>query len=356
LALKRCADNYDYKRWDRIKSLFASALEHPRPERENWVRRNANDSVIADNVLKLIAHHQPTDGIEEDVPEIRAAAPSFDNLAVLAGRFRITRLIGAGGIGEVYEAMDNRTGDTVAIKALRPGLAGDHAFVARLLTEVEVSRRIEHPNVCRVLEFYPPGTESGGREAFFTMELLNGETLAQRIARSGRLTAAEALPIARQVGAGLAEVHALNIVHGDLKPANIMLVHDEIRGERAVLMDFGLARTNVADAVQTNRGPCLGTPGYMAPEQFRRGPLSIACDVYAFGITAYEMLTGRNYPLRPLSALTADEKPGWDEILQRCFESAPAKRPASVMEVVQCLERADAAQQQAYRKKSHAIV
>jgi serine/threonine protein kinase len=70
------------------------------------------------------------------------------------------------------------------------------------------------------------------------MELLNGETLAQRIARSGRLTAAEALPIARQVGAGLAEVHALNIVHGDLKPANIMLVHDEIRGERAVLMDF----------------------------------------------------------------------------------------------------------------------
>jgi eukaryotic-like serine/threonine-protein kinase len=341
LALKQFADTYDYEHWDRIKSLFAGALEHPRLERENWVRLNADDSVIADNVLKLIAHHQPTDGVEEDVPEIRPA-PSFDNLAVLAGRFRITRLIGAGGMGEVYEATDDQTGDTVAIKALRSELAGDHAFVARLLMEVEVARRIAHRNICRVLEFYPPQNSSGRRKAFFTMELLNGETLGQRIARCRRLTPAEALPIVRQVGAGLAEVHGLGIIHGDLKPANIMLVPDEMCGERAVVMDFGLARTNVSNAVRGRAGvQLLGTLGYMAPEQFEQASLTVACDIYALGVTIYEMLTGRNHPLLPLSAAAPDVKSGWARVLQHCFAVAPENRPASVTEVTRGLESAE---------------
>jgi serine/threonine protein kinase len=341
LALKRFADNYDYERWDRIKFLFLCALEHPGPDRENWVRLNAEDSVIADNVLNLVAHHQPTEGIGGDVPEVRAAPPSFDNLAVLAGRFRITRLIGAGGTCEVYEAQDDHTGDTVAIKALRAGLAGDHAFVARLLMEVKVSRRIAHPNVCRVLKFYPPGTKSSRRDAFFTMELLNGETLAQRIVRRRRLTTAEALPIVRQVGAGLAEVHGLGIIHGDLKPANIMLVPDDMCGERAVVMDFGLARTNLGNAMRGRAGGFLGTPGYMAPEQFEQASLTVACDIYALGITVYEMLTGRNCPLLPLSTAAPEVKSGWDRVLQHCFAAAPQNRPGSVTEVMRGLECAE---------------
>lgn len=342
MADNQLPDNYDYKRWDRIKSLFASALEHPPPERENWVRRNAGDPVLADNVLKLIAHHQPSDSIEEDVPETPAAAPSFDNLTVLAGRFRIVRLIGAGGMGEVYEATDDHTGDTVAIKALRAELAGDDGFVERLLMEVEVSRRIAHRNVCRVLEFYPPQNGSVQREAFFTMEFLNGETLAQRITRCRRLTATDALPILRQVVAGLAEVHGLGIIHGDLKPANIMLVPDEMCGERAVVMDFGLAGPSVRKAMRRRAGvQFLGTLGYMAPEQFERASLTAACDIYALGITVYEMLTGRYSPLLPLSTAAPDVKSGWNRVLQHCFAVAPENRPSSVTEVMRGLEYAE---------------
>ena len=154
---QRSRDDYDYERWARVKSLFADALRVPPAEREAWVRRVADDAVIENNVLKLLAHHHTADLEDEGSPDLPAPPPSFDSSTVLAARFQIVRLIGVGGMGEVYEARDNHTGDTLAIKALRPELAGDRAFVARFLRELLVSRRIAHPNVCRVLEFYPCG-------------------------------------------------------------------------------------------------------------------------------------------------------------------------------------------------------
>ncbi len=318
-------------------------MQIPLADRYAWLESNADDALIENNVRKLLVHHHIAEGSEDEYLDTPEPPPCFDSATILAGRFQIVRLIGLGGMGEVYEVTDNHTGDTLAIKALRPELVGDKAFVARFLRELQVSRRIAHPNVCHVLEFYPPGNAPEQCAAFFTMELLLGETLAQRINRKGRFTGAEALPLLRQIAAGLGEVHALRIIHRDLKPANIMLVPDALRGERAVVMDFGLARTDQTSSVNTRSGPFIGTPAYMAPEQFKRRPLTTACDVYAFGVTAFEMVTGRSHPLGYLATAAPDLKPDWDRVLQRCFDAVPENRPASVMDVVTELERAESA-------------
>ncbi|MFY9552421.1 MAG: serine/threonine-protein kinase [Thermoanaerobaculia bacterium] len=194
--------------------------------------------------------------------------PGLPEGEVLAGRFRITRFIARGGMGEVYEAEDLVLKERVALKTIRADVAGDERTMERFLREVHLARSVTHPNVARTYDIFPQGPVT-----FLTMELLSGETLAQRLARSGRMRPEEALPLVEQMAAALAAAHEAGVVHRDFKSANVMLSPDERRpgGARAVVTDFGLARRNRpgrgSQTSLTATEAVMGTPDYMAPSR-----------------------------------------------------------------------------------------
>jgi eukaryotic-like serine/threonine-protein kinase len=280
---------------------------------------------------------------------------------VLADRYRIVRFIAQGGMGEVYEAEDRELGERVALKTVRPEVAGQEGALERFKREVQLARKVTHPNVCRLFDlgvhrFGGPDGETI-EVRYLTMELLEGETLAQRLKRVGRMSPAEALPIVRQVAAALGTAHDAGIVHRDFKSSNVMLVSGR-EGERAVVTDFGLAH-GIADGASleaslTATGSSLGTPAYMAPEQVagkRAGP---GADIYALGVVIYEMVTGLwpftgGTPMSiavkrltekppPPRLVVADLDPAWEAAILRCLQKEPADRFAAATDVVDALE------------------
>jgi tetratricopeptide (TPR) repeat protein len=201
---------------------------------------------------------------------------------ILAGRYRLLGELGRGGMGRVYKAEDRELGDTVAVKTLLSSTIAS-ADQERLLREVQICRRITHPNVVRV---YDIGRFAGG--AFVTMEYLEGHTLDQELRTKGQLSLSLVRDVLAQVLAGLEEAHGLRIVHRDLKPSNVFLA-----GERAKILDFGIARQEDTDHGLTMTGEVLGSPKYMSPEQIEGEELDGRSDLYALGVLAYVMLAGR---------------------------------------------------------------
>ncbi|HEX4963650.1 MAG TPA: tetratricopeptide repeat protein [Thermoanaerobaculia bacterium] len=280
---------------------------------------------------------------------------------VLAGRYRIVAFLGRGAVGEVYEAFDQELGDAVAVKILRPEIARDERVLQRFKREIQLARRVTHPNVCRVFDLvYHISTHAGEagpppEKVLLTMELLRGETLEQLLARQGRMTLAEALPVIGHVVAALSAAHANGVVHRDLKSGNIFLVPSS-SGTRAVVTDFGLAWSSIeADdsANLTATGELVGSPAYMAPEQVRGEEATPATDVYALGVVMFEMVTGE-LPFVGKSAFytalkrlqepapsprihLSDLDPAWEKTILRCLEREPAKRFPSVRHVLHAL-------------------
>ncbi|MCX8037860.1 MAG: serine/threonine-protein kinase [Candidatus Sumerlaeia bacterium] len=205
--------------------------------------------------------------------------------------YQIGRELGRGGMSVVYSAICEKTREKVAIKILYPYYASNTDLVKRLQREIEVLRRVQHPNIVRYLD-------SGQRRSccYYVMEFLQGESLEQRIEREHRLPEKEAVRIIRAVANGLAEAHRHAVFHRDVKPGNIFLANDG----QIKLMDFGLAKDQT-DAYQTQMGLVIGTPLYLAPEQ-ARGEQNIdgRADIYALGITLYHCLTG-HIPFENLS-------------------------------------------------------
>ena len=201
------------------------------------------------------------------------AGATFSPGEMIAGRYRMVRLIGQGGMGDVYEAEDMELHECVALKTVRPEIAQDARSLERFKREIQLSRRITHPNVCRIFDLGYHRLAAGGEMTFLTMELLAGDTLSGRLRRVGRMTPAEALPLVTQMAAALDAAHEAGIVHRDFKPGNVMLV--PVKGSeaesRAVVTDFGLARRTAAAesfvASLSVAGEVMGTPAYMAPEQ-----------------------------------------------------------------------------------------
>src|SRR6188768_2584853 len=222
------------------------------------------------------------------------------------GAYEITSAIGAGGMGEVYRARDTRLQRDVAIKILPPTFGRDPERLARFEREAQVLASLNHPNIAQI---YGVETTSDGGSAI-VMELVDGEDLAERIAR-GALPLDEAIPIARQIAEALEVAHEQGIVHRDLKPANVKLRADGV----VKVLDFGLAKAmetpgSAGGAGATNSptllnsptltavhgtqlGVILGTAAYMAPEQAKGKPLDKRADIWAFGAVLYEMLTGK---------------------------------------------------------------
>jgi serine/threonine protein kinase len=221
-----------------------------------------------------------------------------NNLANLAGltlddRYRIESKVGEGGMSFVYRATDLESEEACAIKVLSPALARDTTSMARLRREAHVGARLVHPNVCHIRKL---GQTTDGL-VYVVMPFVDGEVLADRTYRAGQLTLGEVVPFVRQIAAGLQAAHDLGIVHRDLKPENIMICRAGANGsERAVVMDFGLAKERPAGPELeklTATGIVLGTPEFMSPEQLRGKPLDGRSDVYSLALMTYEMLTGK---------------------------------------------------------------
>jgi Tfp pilus assembly protein PilF len=345
----------------RLRQWFDEAVDLPPPECEAFVeniRRNEGDA-MAEELARLLAASDKSSGTPTDTisralaPAGYGETPAFREGEVVLGRFRIVRLLGRGGMGEVYEAYDQELGP-VALKTIRRDMFGDPALLRRFKQEVQLARQVTSPYVCRIHELFMLPTDGPRVAAFLTMELLEGTTLAKRIAQ-GLLPWSEAEPIAIELCQGLEALHAVGLVHRDFKPGNAMLAR---RGNvtKGVVMDLGLALrpedSQHGRPKLTLTGGIVGTPGYMAPEQFEGTTVSAATDVYALGLVLYEMLTGKR-PFEALTPLAAAVKRGkrpaaisslrpglprrLDWIVEKCLEFEPADRFGSAEEVAKAL-------------------
>jgi eukaryotic-like serine/threonine-protein kinase len=298
--------------WERAKEMFAAAVHAPEHERRELVMRACGeDSRLASEILDLLQSNESV-GEFLDTPaairlELGLPHLSGQSLApgeVLGGRFRIVRFLNRGGMGEVYEAWDQELAEAVALKIIRPEIASHAGVIERFKQEVKRARGVTHPNVCRVYDLFVD-TASGAtseRTWFLTMQLLEGESLAERLRRKGPMTAQEALPLVAQIVAGLAAAHVHGVVHLDFKSANVMLARHDDGRLRAVITDFGLA-VSLSEVNFAERETWGGTPAYMAPEQMRGEKTGEAADQFALGIVLCEMLTG----MRPLRKLAGAE-------------------------------------------------
>jgi eukaryotic-like serine/threonine-protein kinase len=262
----------------------------------------------------------------------------------IVGNYSLGALLGRGGASEVYAAEHRFLGDPVAVKLLRAepgdGDAAGEAFVA----EATRTRSIDHPAVVRVHDF---GRDQASGRWYLVMERVEGETLAARLARVGRLGEAEVRRLGAAIAAGMQAAHERGIVHRDLKPANIVL-----QGDQPKVIDFGIA-THLDGRAAVTTGRRIGTPAYMAPEQLSGGLIGPFVDVWALGVTLFEAVTGR-LPFRgfddgrcpqlfetaPRAADLAPVSPAFDTLLARCLERDPGRRPASMAEVATALDGA----------------
>ena len=253
----------------------------------------------------------------------------------IPNRYEVLSEVGRGGMGIVYKVRDIDTLEILALKILKPEVAGDPAMRESLRQEVCLARKVTHKNVCRLHEF-----NRFESTACVSMEFVDGESLLTRLRAKGALPPSEAVEIARQVCAGLSEAHAQGIVHRDLKPANIMIAENL----SVKVMDFGIARKTHETGQTTNA--LAGTPAYMAPEQVESKPLSARTDIYALGLLLYEMVTGQpaftgdsavsvalkqlhESPTRP-SKIVPTIPLRLEALILRCIEKEPRKRFASV--------------------------
>ncbi len=267
----------------------------------------------------------------------------FKDGEIIAGtRYRVTRLIGVGGMGSVYEVEHVELGKRFVLKALLRQLARRHDLVLRLRNEWRALGRLEHPNIVTVTD---AGTSSGG-VPFYVMERLEGETLAVKMRKARRFPVPEALSVAARVLDGLAAAHQIGVVHRDIKPPNIFMVG----GENPKILDFGVAKIADDPGVVTARGVAIGTPRYMSPEQASGEPVDSRSDIYSTGLILFEMITGVN-PFEDardskellvahltrsaprLSALTHGVPAELDAVIEQMLAKDREQRPASALDV-----------------------
>jgi len=280
----------------------------------------------------------------------------------IAGRYRVERLLGSGGMGSVYEATQLAIGRRVAIKVLRPDVVDDPFIEARFQREARAAASVHHPNVVVVHEF---GRGDEGT-LFLAMELLHGDSLLVRLRRAGAMPPREAVRIAMEIASALEAAHAAGVVHRDLKPDNVTLL---TAGGLKVL-DFGIARilqndredahaTSEDRAQLTDAQQLLGTPRYMSPEAVARMPVGPPADLYALGAILFEMLTGRpvfldkepvilmGQHLRDRPPLLREVSPDLDApveleaLVDELLKKLPTERPASAAAVHERLARLD---------------
>jgi len=273
---------------------------------------------------------------------------------VLEGAYHITRLIGEGGMGAVYEAVQLRLNKRVAIKLMARQLTANQDALARFRREAEITSRLGHPHLVNVIDF---GASEAG-EPYLVMEYLEGEDLDQRLGRRGSLPIDLAVHITKQTASALAAAHAQGVVHRDLKPANVFLLHVPGELDFVKVLDFGISKVKAAGTRLTNASIALGTPNYMSPEQAagRTEEIDHEVDQWALACIAWEMLCGHTpfvaddvsalffqvMNLQPQSILlrVPGLAPEAEQVLLRALSKSPKDRFPSIRDFAYAFETA----------------
>jgi tetratricopeptide (TPR) repeat protein len=342
------------ERWRAITAVFNAALARDAADRDAFVADCcADDGALRRDVDAMLAAHAEAEARGESAgfsPErvlaalaastgepasqltLSSTAPASETAQppgdLLAGRYRVLRFIGRGGMGAVYEARDEVIDDVIAVKVVGTGGEPVEALEARWRREALLARKVSHGGVCRVHDVAIHRRDDR-TWLLLTMERVNGESLRSRL-RRGSLPLEEGLSIVRQVAAALDAAHAQGVLHRDVKPENILLEPREGGGVRAVLTDFGLARDVRSGTALTAAGRIAGTAGYLAPELLRGEPPSVKSDLYAFAMSVHA-LAGRTEPGVP---------PRAEAVLARGLSPEPHDRFASALEFADALAAA----------------
>lgn len=361
------------------RSLFLAALEQPSPqERETWLRKACGDNnQLRERVALLLAAHEqsaaideppishsllPTQALQADTSRIQntgvalpvAASHTFLTGILQAttyptslgrvGTYEIMGVLGQGGMGVVLKGYEPKLNRHVAVKLLSPQLSAHLESRQRFLREAQAAAAVVHPNVVTI------HAVDDGEPPYLVMELVQGESMQDRLDRDGPFPFAEIVRVAAQIAAGLTAAHARGLIHRDIKPANILI---ERETGRVKLTDFGLARA-ANDVGLTQTGFIVGTPLYMSPEQAQGKPIDQRSDLFSLGSVLYAMCTGQppfaaetgfavirrvcDDEPTPIGDLNPHIAPGLIEVIERLLQKEPALRPASVAEVVSLLE------------------
>jgi eukaryotic-like serine/threonine-protein kinase len=344
------------ERWEQIDRLFEAVLECPAAERPVFLARVcANDPDLKAELESLLAAHDPQDGfLERPALAVDPTAHTGNNEDELIGQalhgYRILRLLGRGGFGEVYLAEDSRLSRPVAVKLLAQCPAADEDRVRRFRKEALAASALNHPNILTIHEV----REWRGRD-FIVTEFVDGITLREYM-RQGPPPLHVAIDIALQVASALVAAHAAGIVHRDIKPENIMVRPDEF----VKVLDFGIAKRIVPNAAGRDTGTAatfvLGTAAYMSPEQARGQPVDGRTDIWSLGVVIYEM-TGGRLPFpgttngdriaailerrpEPLGRLNASVPTRLERIVDRALSKNREARYRNAAEVVKELQNA----------------
>lgn len=350
----------EVENWQEIDQIFHSALKYPQAERGIFLEQACgSNEALRLEIESLLAAHEQAGSFFETAParvaaEFLAEEKSKSMEGCTLGRYQITSLLGAGGMGEVYRAIDIRLDRGVAIKILPQHLAQDYKALERFEREAKAVAALSHPNILAIHDF---GTEQD--VSYAVMELLEGETLRSCLKRS-RLSWRKSIEIAVSIAEGLAVAHAKGITHRDLKPENIFLTIDG----QVKILDFGLARVkpsaqSAEASLQStitqisSPGLVMGTLGYMSPEQIRGEEADAPSDIFSLGCVLYEMVTGqqifvRQTTVETVAAILKDEMPP--------FADREKSIPAELERVViHCLEKNSAERFQSSRDLAFAL-
>ena len=340
------------ERWQQVKVVLLDALEMPKPLRSNYLAEKcSDDAVLRREVESFLAL-----GDEEARTSFFQSSASHVTLppGTRLGEYEVQSLLGMGGMGEVYRALDTRLRRDVAIKVLPSSLLHDAERLRRFEQEARATASLNHPNILAIFQL---GTYEGA--PYMVSELLEGETLREQLKR-GRVAVRKAIECGVQIARGLAAAHEKGIAHRDLKPENLFVTRDG----RIKILDFGLAKLMQpkSDARQsaptlgnqTEDGLLMGTVGYMAPEQVRGQTADHRTDIFAFGAILYEVLTGKRAFQKPTSvetmnAILNEEAASihvlvpaiplaLQRIVERCLEKNPEQRFQSAHDLAFALE------------------
>ena len=331
-------------RWELISHLYDAALERPPAERGAFLKDACAGDAALKQELESLLRHEPAAARFLDIPASQIAAnalkPDLVGVGRQLGPYKIAALLGAGGMGEVYRARDSKLARDVAIKTLPPELASDPNRLTRFHREARALATLNHPNIAAIY-----GLEEWAGGSYLVLELVDGETLADRLSQTGPMATGEVLRIASQIAEALEAAHGKGITHRDIKPSNVKVTPEG----RVKVLDFGLAKSlpqggvyhetstlSTATALHTESGAIVGTPPYMSPEQIRGHVTDQRTDVWAFGCVVYELLSGKR-PFRgstvpDIFAAILQGEPDWHDL--------PAGVPGDVRTLLRgCLEK-----------------
>lgn len=342
-------------RWQEVTRIWEAALDVPAEDRAAYLDDACSgDASLRAEVASLLAHDR-----DDSFLEAASVAPPDDGPALEVGSsfgdYRVTGLVGRGGMGEVWRARDARLERDVALKVLPLESSRDPARLARFEREARMLASMSHPNIGAIY-----GLASDGARHALVLELITGQTLADRLEK-GPLTVPQALDYARQIARALSAAHLKDVQHRDLKPSNVMVGADGL----VKVIDFGLARPykatrsgDRAGSRATAPGALLGTAGYASPEALRGETTDRRTDIWAFGCVLFEMITGRpafdGTTTADVMAAVMHSEPDWEalppaaprdvvRLLRRCLQKAPDQRLHDIDDALLDIEDALAA-------------